>query len=149
MVNFIPALFSLFGAILGVVLSHYYSNKRKRKDELIEFRLKAYSDFINATSRLTIARRNGQASDEVSELAILNDAKLRICICASAFVTKALIDFWDKGGTLEKESEILAFTRFCLCIRKDLGNTEKLHFDISQTLFKLQPSTYSYKNEQL
>ncbi len=145
---FISVFSSLLGVILGIVLSHYYTAQRKRKDELIEFRLKAYTDFINAASRLTIARRNGLIADEVSELAILNDAKLRICICADAFVVKLLVAFWDEGGTLEQESEILAFTRFCLGIRTSLGNLEKLDFDISQTLFKLQPSTYSYKLER-
>lgn len=85
--------------------------------------------------------------DELDELAALNDAKTRICICAEASVVEALVEFWENGGTLEQESEILAFTRFCMRVRESLGYTRyDIHgLNISKTLFKLQPATYSFK----
>ena len=117
---------------------------------LAEFRLKAYTDFINAASRLVSARRLGEISDEIKEIALLNDAKTRICICAEAPVVRALVEFWEHGGTLEKEREILAFTRFCMLIRESLGGraSDLNDINISQTLFKLQPATYSYLKEK-
>lgn len=143
----VVALSSLVGGVLGVLLTHVFSIKRKQRDELAEFRLKAYVDFINAASRLVSARRVGRTADEIEELAALNDAKIRICICADPKVVEALVKFWKYGGTLEREREILAFTRLCLQIRESLGNSRNdiVHMEISNTLFKLQPSAYSYR----
>ena len=143
----IAALLSLLSALIVAVLSHVFTMRRNRQDELAELRLKAYADFINAASRLVAARRLGQVIDEIAELAALNDAKTRICVCANAAVIAALADFWEHGGTLERESEILAFTRLCMTIRESLGNSPReLHgVKLSNLLFKLQPSTYSFK----
>ena len=144
------ALLSIASAITVAFLSHALTSRRKQRDELAEFRLKAYTDFINAASRLVSARRLGEISDEIKEIALLNDAKTRICICAEAPVVRALVEFWKHGGTLEKEREILAFTRFCMLIRESLGGraSDLNDINISQTLFKLQPATYSYLKEK-
>ena len=142
----IVALLSLSSAVLVAVLGHVLSTRRKQRDELMEMRLKASTDFINAASRLIAARRIGRTEDELNDLAALNDAKVRICICAEPNVVRALAKFWEEGGTLEKEGETLAFTRFCLRIRESLGNARDLHdLDLSNTLFRLQPSSYSFK----
>ena len=142
------ALLSIASAITVAFLSHALTSRRKQRDELAEFRLKAYTDFINAASRLVSARRLGEISDEIKEIALLNDAKTRIC--AEAPVVRALAEFWEYGGTLEKEYEILAFTRFCMLIRESLGGraSDLNDINISQTLFKLQPATYSYLKEK-
>jgi hypothetical protein len=142
----LATLLSFSSAVIVAVLGHFFSTRRKQRDELAELRLKAYADFINAASRLVAARRTGRTVDDLDELAALNDAKTRICICADAPVVEALVEFWEHGATLEQEDEILAFTRLCMRIRESLGNTdyEINGLDISNTLFKLQPSTYSY-----
>ena len=143
----LASLLSITSALIVAILSHVFSTKRKRRDELAELRLKAYVDFINSASRLVAARRMGRTADELDELAALNDAKTRICICAEIPVVEALAEFWEHGGTLERESEILAFTRFCMRVRESLGYTRyDIHdLNISNTLFKLQPATYSFK----
>ncbi len=143
----IASLLSLLSAVIVATLAHLFSIKRKRQDELSEMRLRAYTDFINAVSRLVSARRTGLKNDELEDLAILNDAKTRICICADASVVEALVDFWKYGSTLEQEQEILAFTRLCLRIRESLGNKKNdiAMLRISDTLFKLEPSKYSYR----
>ena len=136
------SLISLCSAILVAILAHLFASKRKRTDELAEMRLKAYTDFINATSRLVSNRRLGKTEDNLDDLTALNDAKTRICICAEAPVVKALSEFWNAGGTLENESEILAFTRFCYYVRAGLGNKvdDITDIRISDTLFRLEPS---------
>ena len=90
----------------------------------------------------------GRTDDAVDELWALNDAKVRICICAEPAVVEALTAFWKHGGTLEKELEILAFTRFCMRVRESLGYdaNDIPGTDLSDTLFKLQPAIYSYKD---
>ena len=147
MSTIVATLLSFTSALIVAILSHVFSLRRKRRDELAELRLRAYTDFLNAASRLVAARRMGRISDELDELAALNDAKIRICICAEVPVVKALAEFWEEGGTLERESEILAFTRFCMRVRESLGNTDKhIHaVHLSQTLFRLQPAAHSFK----
>ena len=141
------ALLSLFSALLVAILGHAFSVKRKRTDELEEMKLRAYCDFINAASRLVAARRMGHTQSELDELAALNDAKTRICICAEAPIVEALVEFWKHGGTLEREQEILAFTNFCRLIRESFGHKrhDTMGQDISGTLFKIEPSSYSYR----
>lgn len=143
----VVALLSLCSALIVAVLSHLLSARRKQRDDLAEMRLKAYTDFINAASRLVAARRIGRTEDELDDLAVLNDAKVRICLCAEPAIVRALAKFWENGGTLEKESEILAFTHFCIRIRASLGGKDYdlQYSDLSNTLFRLQPSTYSFK----
>jgi hypothetical protein len=62
-------------------------------------RLKAYTDFINAVSRIVSARRKGHTEDELNELAALNDAKTRICICADKGVVEALLISFQESRT--------------------------------------------------
>lgn len=54
---------------------------------------------------------------------------------------RQLATFWEAGATLETESEILAFTRFVIGIRKSLGPKDKrfLNSDVSQLLFAIKP----------
>jgi hypothetical protein len=143
----LAVLFSVASAIIVAVLTHLLAQRRKQRDDLAEVRLKAYTDFINSASRLVSARRLGAIVDQPEELAVLNDAKARICICGEAQVVAALAEFWANGGTLEREDEVLAFTRLCLTMREafvgERGDLQDV--EVSNTFFQLQPSTYSYK----
>lgn len=133
---------------MGALLTHFLTEKRKRREELMEQKLKAYSDFINSVSKIIAARRLGQTENDTGELAILNDAKIRICICGDKSVVEALTEFWDYGGTLEREHEILAFTRLCMTIRESLGYNphDIADLNMSNTLFKIEPSNFSFRN---
>lgn len=143
----IASLLSLCSALIVALASHFFAVRKKQHDQLAEARLKAYTDFINSTSRLMAARRTGRTEDELDELAALNDAKTRICLCAEKPVVEALIEFWNAGGTLENELEVINFKNLCLRIRESLGNEWKdiAALPISDTLFKLEPSNYSYR----
>ncbi|SFL69341.1 hypothetical protein SAMN05421830_1053 [Desulfomicrobium norvegicum] len=140
-------LISLLSSVIAAVTTHYLASRRKKYEVLTEFRIKAYVDFINAATKLVAARRLGRVEDELEDLAILNDAKTRICICADAEIVKELGNFWISGGTFEQEEEILAFTRMCMSIRKSLGNKkyDLMDLGISNILFKIEPSIYSYR----
>lgn len=146
MTSTLAVLISVVTGLIGALIGHHLSERKSRNDELAYLRLESYKDFINATSVLFSARRSGRIQDEIAELGALNDAKTRICICASPEVVECLEKFWLQGGTLEKEQEILEFTRLCRAMRESLGR-EKLPFEIklSDILFRLEPSTYSYK----
>lgn len=145
----LAALLSIIAGLIGAVFGHALAERKSRNDELANMRLDAYCDFIRATSNLVSARRAGRTKDELQELGPLNDAKARICICSDASVVESLERFWLQGGTLEKEQEILAFTRLCRAMRASLGS-ERLALDIklSDILFKLEPSTYSYRGSR-
>ncbi len=141
------SIISFLSALMVAVLGHIFTIQRKRKDELSEMQMKACTDFIIASTRLASARRTGQTQDELNELSALNDAKVRICICGDKKVVEALKNFWEKGATLENEREILAFTTFCYRIRESLGRKafDIKDLKISDTLFKIEPSNFSYR----
>ena len=140
------AVLSGVAALLGVALGHLLSARRARLDELAELRMAAYVDFVRSTSLLFTARRAGRTEDEIEELARLNDAKTRILLSADPSVLKSLERFWLQGGTLEKEQEIIAFRNLCDEMRVSLGKERvSLQVDLAGVLFRVQPSTYSYK----
>ena len=147
MIELMSAVLSLTSGIAVALLAHLLARIHAKASNLAELRLKAYSDFIHAASRLAATRRLGNTKDEWLELAALNDAKARVCICGNVPVVKALTEFWQAGGTLEDEYEIISFTNLCSEMRSSLGH--KRHdiamFDIHSTLFKLEPSAYSYR----
>ena len=137
-------------ALLGVALGHVLSAKRSRQNELAALQMSAYVDFIRSTSRLFSARRSGRTEDELDELAFLNDAKTRTLLSADLPVARSLEKFWLQGGTLEKEQEILAFRTLCDDMRESLGKERlALKLDLAGVLFKLQPSTYSFKKSRI
>jgi len=144
----LAAILSLVTGLIGAVFGHALSEKKSRNDELAKMRLDAYTDFLKATSLLVSARRSGRTQDEIAELGALNDAKARICVCADAEVVEALESFWLQGGTLEKEQEIIAYTNLCRAMRESLGR-DRLAYEIrlSDILFRLEPSTYSFRND--
>ena len=142
----LATLLSIIAGLIGAVFGHLLSERRSRKNELAKLRLDAYTDFLKATSHLVSARRAGRTKDDLVELGALNDAKTRICICAGAPVVVALEKFWLQGGTLEQEQEILAFTQLCRAMRTSLGPEHpSLDIRLSDILFKLEPSTYSFR----
>jgi hypothetical protein len=150
MTALIAAAASLVGVVVGVLLNHFFSARRTHVDAIREARNCAYSDFINAASRLVSTRRTGIVADDLSLLTALNDAKTRICLFGDISVIETLAEFWLNGGTLEHEQEILAFTRLCSRIRDSVGHpkNELYRLKISQLLFKLEPSVYSYRGER-
>lgn len=140
------AILSGISALVGVAFGHMLSARRSRYDELAALKISAYVDFIRSTAGLVTARRTGRTTDEIAELALLNDAKMRVCICAELSVVERLEKFWLQGGTLEKEQEILAFRALCDEMRISLGRDRiSLKVDLAGIIFKLEPATYSYK----
>ena len=140
-------LLSLVSAVVVAFVAHRLADRRARGNELASMRLKAYGDFLQAASRLIAARRLGKKNDELEELAALNDAKARICVCAEAAVVEALADFWLAGGTLEREEEILAFKRLCVEMRESLGNRrhDVAMLRLSETLIQREPSAFPFR----
>ncbi len=143
-------IISIISSILAAFLAHYFATTRLKINELKKFQLLAYSDFIGAASRLAVLRRLGNTGSENDELAALNDAKNRIIVSGSTLVVSEVIKFWERGATLEREQELLAFKCLLQEIRKSLGHKKNdlIDLDISNALFKLEPSYYSFRAER-
>ncbi|MBB1425192.1 hypothetical protein ACTTBA_12325 [Shewanella frigidimarina] len=144
-------LISFVSSIIAAFLAHFLATTRSKKSELLKFQIQSYSDFLSAASRLAVSRRLGSSTNENVDLVALNDAKSRIITCGNVEVVEALIHFWDKGGTLEREQEILAYKNLTQLIRSSLGHKKHDMFNlkISDTLFKLEPSSFSFRaNEE-
>ncbi len=142
MTSAIAALLSILGVVVGAFLQNYLSRQNNEAKQLLESRNQAYIDFFEAVSLVTAAQRMGKREQELEQLARLAHAKARICIFGEESVVKRLATFWEAGATLQTESEILAFTRFVLDIRKSLGVKDKelLSAEISQLLFSIKPT---------
>lgn len=141
MATAITALLSILGVVVGAFLQNYLAKQNNQQKQLLESRNKAYVDFLEAVSLVVAAQRMGKKERELEELAKLTNAKARICIFGEESVVRQLATFWAAGTSLETESEILAFTRFCLGIRKSLGLKDKefLIGEVSQLLFAIKP----------
>lgn len=137
----ITALLSILGVGVGATLQWWFAKRGNEHKHFLELRYRAYSDFIEAASKLVSARRSGQSSAEVELLAKLTDAKARICIYGEEPVIKRLAEFFAAGASFETESGILSFTRFCLDIRRSVGIKDKtlLSVEMSQLLFGISP----------
>lgn len=133
-------LIGLLGVGFGAWLQAHLTRKNAHNSKLAEFQNKAYADFLNSASAIAVAQRTGNRDRVDAELAILTDAKARICVYGHSAVIKELAKFIRAGGTLQTESEILSFTRLCICIRESIGmSNETVPLpDISQLLFNVE-----------
>jgi hypothetical protein len=140
-------LLSLFSSVVAAFLAHYLATSRIQKNELLKFQVQAYSDFLITTSRLAVARREGDTTNQNVDIAALNDAKTRIIVCGHKKVVEKMLSFWRTGATLELEHGILAYKRMVQTMRENLGYKQHdIHtLDIADAVFKLEPSTCSYK----
>lgn len=138
---------SFMSAVIAAFLTHYFATSRNKNSELMKFQIQSYSDFLASASRLAVSRRLGDVTNKNVDLIALNDAKSRIITCGSPEVVKALIHFWEQGATLEREQELLAYKSLTQVIRSSLGHKKSDLFDlkVSGALFKLEPSSFSYK----
>lgn len=141
MTTAITALLSILGVVVGAFLQNYLSRQNNEAKQLLESRNQAYIDFFEAVSLVVSAQRMSKKEQELEQLAKLTHAKARICMFGEESVIKQLATFWGTGASLETESEILAFTRFILDIRKSLGLKDKefLNAEVSQLLFAIKP----------
>ena len=121
----------------GWSIEIHFARQSHQEKHLLESRNAGYIDFLEVVSEVVAAQRMGNKQREIEQLARLTHAKARICIFGEERVLSRLATFWAAGATLETEQEILAFTRFCMDIRKAVGikDREFLHTEVSQLLF--------------
>ncbi len=138
---------SVIAAFISAFIAHYLATSRMKKNDLSKFQVESYSDFIAAASRLAVSRRLGDTTNENVDLGSLNDANSRIITSGHPEVVKALLHFWQQGATLEREQEILAYKHLTQIMRTSLGHKKyDIHdLKISDALFKLEPSSYSFR----
>ena len=133
----VAPIVGVLGVVVGVFLQGFWSRKNQKAHNLKGLQNQAYSDFLNAVSTIAVAQRKGQRETVEGELSSLADAKSRICVYGDANVVQHLAEFLRSGATLQTESELLAFSRLCLEMRKSVGMQDKQLYskDISQLLF--------------
>lgn len=162
------AVASLLTATATAYLSHLFSRRRNREDDLQRIRLQAYVEYVGASMRMALARRQKNEEAYLKELPTYNDAKARICFCAPEPVLRCMIHFHSQGIDLEEEQRVLAMKQLCLAIRLSLvpraGMLRALrnwpatlglwkwkmdqeaayHLDTAQVLFDLEPGKLPY-----
>jgi hypothetical protein len=101
---------SVLSATLTVCLSHFLSRRRNREDDLNRIRIQSYVDYVGASMRMALARRQKNDEAYLRELPVYNDAKAKICFCAPEPVLRCMIDFHSQGIDLEEEQRVSAGT---------------------------------------
>jgi len=141
---------SLITGFCAGLVAHKFASKRNRENDLAKFKLQAYSDFIGSASKVAASRRIGNVESDLEDLSKVNDAKNRIILSGDRAVIESMIRFWECGGTLEKESELLAFRDLTNSMRESLGHDRRdlLGVELTGTMFQLEPSLYSYRAEK-
>jgi hypothetical protein len=150
MIDLVSTGSSLITGFIGGFLAHMFASKRNRENDLSRFKLQAYSDFIGAASKVAAARRTGNIENDLDDLSKMNDAKNRIILSGDKLVVEAMIKFWERGGSLELESELLAFRNMTVAMRESLGHSKRglAGVELTATMFRLEPATYSYRAEK-
>lgn len=142
---------SLITGFCAGLVAHKLASKRNRENDLSKFRLQAYSDFIGSASKIAASRRMGNVESDLEDISKMNDAKNRIILSGEKAVIESMIKFWKRGGTLEKESELLAFRDLTNNMRESLGHDRRDLFgiELTDTIFQLEPSSYSFRAEKI
>lgn len=155
-------------ALLAAILTHGLSRRRNREDDLHRIRLQAYVDYVGASMRMALAKRQKDDGAYQKELPLYNEAKARICFCAPEPVLRGMMIFHARGVDLEEEQRILAMNNLCRAIRQSLIARPSLghrmrnriaslgigkwkvhkeaafHLDTAQILFDLEPGKLRY-----
>ncbi len=136
---FVAPITGLFGVLFGAAIQAWFTRKNQDRNFLNEQRNKAYADFLNAASKIAVSQRLGNSNEVTDALAQLADSKSRICIYGDTNVIEKMAAFLRNGGTLQTESEIIAFTQLSYAMRKSVGfdNSKMNIADISQLLFSI------------
>ena len=158
----------LLTVLLAAIFTHGLTRRRNREDDLHRIRIQAYVDYVGASMRMALAKRQKDESAYLKELPAYNDAKARICFCAPEPVLRNMIYFHSQGIDLEEEQRILAMNGLCQAIRRSLisqpGWLHKVrnmlatigigkwkldkeaayHLNTAQVLFDLEPGKLGY-----
>ncbi len=142
---------SILSPFIAVILTHYFTISRMKKNDLSALKITAYTDFIQSVTKLASLRRIGNTQNDLEDLALLNDAKNRIIVCGDIPVIKELSNFWEQGATLELESGLQAYRRLTQAMRTSVGYRKfdifKTDIDVSNLLFNIEPSRASFRAE--
>lgn len=129
-------LLLILGIAVGILVYRVLNGGAASSGFNADQRTSAYADFINAATAIASAQRQNRREQVQEQLQKLADARARICLFGDPPIIRLMSDFWNSGASLQTESEILAFSRLCLEIRKALGVNGNLSLgDVSQFLF--------------
>lgn len=128
-------LYSLLGILIGALLQYWFGNQRSRRDSVQSFRAQSYADMLKAMSDTVFAQRQNDKVAENTALALLTEAKARICISAPNKVVAAVANFWRIGAQLDNPVSIDAFSHMIKTMRDNThaGGTIEQR-DISQIM---------------
>lgn len=93
----IAAILPLLGVLIGAALQYAFGQRLENRKLLVAQKSQAYSDFI----RITAASGHSRDAEKV---ALIADAKTRICIYGSLAVVQKLRDF-DKTGAIAARTD--------------------------------------------
>lgn len=111
------AIFSMIGVALGAALQHYFGRALESRKQLTLQRSQAYADYFKAVALLA------QCGRKPDYLAMVADAKVRVCMYGSPEVIKRLGEFEAAGAAVTTPLGNVAIIALLSEMRKDTGTT--------------------------
>jgi hypothetical protein len=134
--TWLAALLPLVGVIVGATIQHFLSRSQEAVRQRQSLRASAYVDYLRAVCSRTIAQREGRKEDESKGIALMTDAKARMCIYGDANTLHALADFHRIGCDLATRDGIDAFLALCEAMRAEVDPVPGAREDVSRILFE-------------
>jgi hypothetical protein len=111
----LTALLSLAGVLVGAGLQYAFGRTLEVRKQLILQKGQAYADYFRAVAA---AAKRGSSSEV---LALVADAKMRICIYGSPAVVRCLYEFERAGAATDSEAGHAAIAELLASMRRDMG----------------------------
>jgi hypothetical protein len=130
------AIISITILIVSVILKYAFSRKEELQRKKEEFKITAYSDFVQAIAGIKSNRKGSEENSRFTTLLI--DSKTRISIFGSNEIILLIADLWRIGPTLDNPESMKKFVVIIKQMRQEnfKTNSRKIkNKDISQLVF--------------
>jgi hypothetical protein len=111
----LPPLGVLLGVTLGAALQYYFGRTLEGRKQLALQRAQAYVDYFKAVA---LVAQHGGGKDH---LAMVADAKVRVCIYGSPTVIRCLSAFESAGAVINTTDGAAAIMELLRAMRNDTG----------------------------
>ncbi|MFZ2445192.1 MAG: hypothetical protein WAW37_02450 [Syntrophobacteraceae bacterium] len=116
---YLTAILPVLGVVIGASLQFWFSRATTNWSRLQDRRIQAYVDFLKGVAGTAVAQRFSDKKSEIDSLALLADARARICVYGHSEVITALASFSrETDSMLSSPTACRAFTGLIQVMRK-------------------------------
>lgn len=113
------AILPLIGVLVGAGLQYLFAKALEQRRQATLLRMQAYVDYFKA---FALVAQQGRSEDR---LAMVADAKVRVCIYGSSSVIRELADFERAGALASSPNGVAIIVRLLRTMRRDSGSNNR------------------------